>query len=409
MTAIKVKNLSKTYKTYRADWQRLAACFGFKDKIVSATTVLKDISFDVEVGECVGIVGINGAGKSTLLKIISGTLAQTNGFVTVAGRVSAILELGLGFNQELSGRQNAIHSAELIGFTPGEIQRKLPEIAAFAEIGDYWEKPVRLYSSGMQVRLAFAVATAWRPDLLIVDEALAVGDAYFSHKSFSKIREFRENGTSILLVSHDKAAIQSICDRAILLHDGKVVKIAKPEEVIDYYNALLSAKSSPDKITIENDSLGVGQTTSGTGEATVEQINLLDSKDQPVELVSVGERLCLRISVRIHKTIEKLVLGYSIKDRLGQVIYGTNTWHTGQTLSNVRAGSKFIFEVFFPANFGPGSYSIQTALVGDETHMENNFWWRDRHLLFTVLNKDKVFFVGCSWNEPTIKIQRSKK
>src|SRR5205085_1659835 len=184
--------------------------------------VLRDVSFSVKPGEAVGLIGINGAGKSTLLKLITGTTQPTTGGVHMEGRVAALLELGMGFHPDFTGRQNVFMAGQLLGMTVDEIARLMPEIEAFAEIGDYMDQPVRVYSSGMQMRVAFSVATARRPDILIVDEALSVGDAYFQHKSFARIRSFREMGTTLLFVSHDKSAIQALCDEAILLHGGRI-------------------------------------------------------------------------------------------------------------------------------------------------------------------------------------------
>ena len=224
MSLLSVQGLGKAFRSYRSEWHRFARWFGLSVKPREEHWVLRHVSFDIEPGEAIGIVGQNGAGKSTLLKMITGTLKPTEGQVQIHGRIAAILELGMGFNPELTGRQNVHHAAGLMGFTPEQIDAALPDIEAFAEIGDYFGEPVRTYSSGMQMRVAFAVATAWRPEILIVDEALSVGDSYFQHKSFDRIREFQEQGTTLLIVSHDRGAIQSLCDRAILLESGTVIK-----------------------------------------------------------------------------------------------------------------------------------------------------------------------------------------
>ncbi len=230
------------------------------------TWILRDINFDVAQGEAVGIVGQNGAGKSTLLKMITGTLRPSEGYIRTHGRVAAILELGMGFNGELTGRQNVLHSAGLMGFTHAQISAAMDDIEAFAEVGEYFDKPMRVYSSGMQMRVAFSVATAFRPDILIVDEALSVGDAYFQHKSFDRIREFQRQGTSLLIVSHDKAAIQSLCDRAILLEQGRVLQDGQPQDIMDYYNAIIAQKENA-QVEVTPLASGQIQTRSGTGEA----------------------------------------------------------------------------------------------------------------------------------------------
>ncbi|MFC4487304.1 ABC transporter ATP-binding protein [Tepidiphilus baoligensis] len=405
MTVLSVQQVGKAFRAYRSEWHRFARWFGLPVKPAEEVWVLRHISFDIRPGEAIGIIGQNGAGKSTLLKIITGTLQPTEGRIQVNGRIAAILELGMGFNPELTGRQNVRHAAGLMGFSREQIEVAMPQIEAFAEIGDYFDEPMRIYSSGMQMRVAFAVATAWRPEILIVDEALSVGDVYFQHKSFDRIRAFREQGTTLLIVSHDRSAIQSLCDRAILLEHGHVIKDGDPEEVFDFYNALIAEKENS---TVEVKKLdnGKAQTTSGTGEARVEEIALYNSKGEVAEYVGVGEPVELRVKVKVHQPVETLVLGYSIKDRLGQVMYGTNTWHTNQVIHNPQPGDEYLFVIAFPANFGVGSYSVQTALVDRDTHLTANYEWRDMALLFNVINIDKTQFVGCMWNEPKITFEK---
>ncbi len=239
--ALSVEGIGKAFNKYPHESLRVLSWLGFSTPSVIRKWVLQDISFALQPGEAVGLIGLNGAGKSTLLKVITGTLKPTTGRVHINGRVAAILELGMGFHPELTGRQNVYHVAGLMGYTQQRIDGFINEVHAFSEIGDYFELPVRVYSSGMQARLAFAVATAERPEILIVDEALSVGDAYFQHKSFDRIRQFTRQGTTLLLVSHDKQAIQSICNRAILLDGGTVAMEGEPDVVMDYYNALLAA------------------------------------------------------------------------------------------------------------------------------------------------------------------------
>ncbi|MBL4606533.1 MAG: ABC transporter ATP-binding protein [Pseudomonadales bacterium] len=408
MSLLKVENLGKAFRSYRSEWLRFARWFGLPAKPSEEHWVLRHINFSIEPGEAIGIIGQNGAGKSTLLKMITGTLQPTEGQVHINGRIAAILELGMGFNPELTGRQNVFHSAGLMGFNPQQIQDAMTDIEAFAEIGDYFDQPVRAYSSGMQMRVAFAVATAYRPEILIVDEALSVGDTYFQHKSFSRIREFQEQGTTLLIVSHDRTAIQSLCNRAILLENGAVIKDGSPEEVLDFYNAIIAEKENS---TVEVKKLENGkvQTSSGTGEAKVEEIILYNSKGEVADFIAVGEQIELHITVKIHQNIETLVLGYGIKDRLGQVMYGTNTWHTKQVIEKPTAGNKYRFVLTFPANFGAGSYSIQTALVDQNSHLSANYEWRDLALVFNVINIDKAQFAGCLWNEPKIAVEEITK
>ncbi|WP_090138274.1 ABC transporter ATP-binding protein [Limnohabitans sp. DM1] len=404
MGTIVVSNLGKAYKQYPNRWSRLLEWITpGQSKRHQLKWVLQGINFTVNAGEAVGIIGINGAGKSTLLKLITGTTQPTTGSVHMTGRVAAMLELGMGFHSDFTGRQNAFMAGQLLGMSTEDIARLMPEIEAFAEIGDYIDQPVRVYSSGMQMRLAFSLATAMRPDVLIVDEALSVGDAYFQHKSFDRIREFRKQGTTLLIVSHDKGAIQGICDRAILLNAGHLAMEGEPEAVMDYYNAMLADHQNQEvKQEVRED--GKVQTISGTGDAVVTAITLVDSQDRPLEVVDVGQPVRLRITVQANKAIERLVLGYGIKDRLGQVIYGTNTHLKEQPIVDVSSGDKFHFEIAFPANLGPGTYSVQTALTSTDTHLNNNYEWRDLALVFNVININKPHFAGCAWIDPVIEI-----
>lgn len=404
-SVLEVKNVGKSFKEYNSELHRISSWFGLNPKPIQESKILKNINFSVSPGEAVGIVGQNGAGKSTLLKMITGTLKPSSGSIHVTGRLSAILELGMGFHPDLTGRQNVYHSAGLMGYSQEQIDTVIDDLEAFAEIGEYFDQPVRTYSSGMQMRVAFGVVTAYRPEILIVDEALSVGDSYFQHKSLSRIKEFQEQGTTLLLVSHDRGAIQAICNRAILLEDGAVIKDGNPEEVMDFYNALIAEKGnhSIKQTTKEN---GKVETISGTCEATVQNVDLYNTNGEIVEYVGVGDLVELRITAKVHQDIESLVLGYSIKDRLGQVMYGTNTWHTEQVITNAKAGNEYEFILTFPANLGAGSYSIQTALVDSDTHLTKNYEWRDLALVFNVVNIDKTHFVGSMWNEPTIRIQQ---
>jgi lipopolysaccharide transport system ATP-binding protein len=313
----------------------------------------------------------------------------------------------MGFHPDFTGRQNVYMAGQLIGMTVAEITALMPDIEAFAEIGDYMDQPVRVYSSGMQMRVAFSVATARRPDILIVDEALSVGDTYFQHKSFERIRQYRRQGTTLLLVSHDKQAIQSVCDRAILLDAGRLARSGPPEEIMDYYNAMIAERENAGgTLRLAERADGKVQTISGTGEASVADIALLDAHGQPVEVVDVGADCTLRVTVRARDAIPRMVLGYMIKDRLGQCMYGTNTHLKDMALDNVASGETVAFEFRFPMNLGPGTYSVATAIVSTDTHLVNNYEWRDLALVFTVMNMRRPHFEGTAWIDPTITISR---
>jgi lipopolysaccharide transport system ATP-binding protein len=404
--SIQVTNLGKAYKRYPNHRARLLEwLLPFRGPRHETIQVLEDISFRVDPGQALGIIGINGAGKSTLLKLITGTASPSAGSVAMSGRVAAMLELGMGFHPDFSGRQNVFMAGQLIGLTIDELHALMPSIEAFAEIGEYIDQPVRVYSSGMQMRLAFSVATAKRPDVLIVDEALSVGDAYFQHKSFERIRAFRELGTTLLIVSHDKSAIQSVCDRAILLDAGRVRKEGAPEEIMDYYNAMLAERDNQ-TVRQQTHESGKVQTISGSGEATVKDIALLRQDGERAELHDVGTMVTLCVTVVIHAAIPNLTLGYRIKDRLGQNIFGTNTHHKQQVLAPAVAGEEIVFRFAFPLNLGPGSYSVATSLHSADTHLVDNYEWRDLALVFNVMNMSHGYFEGSTWLDPVVAIER---
>lgn len=402
MGTITVTNLGKAYKQYPNRWSRLLEWITpGQSKRHTLKWVLQDINFTVNAGEAVGIIGINGAGKSTLLKLITGTTQPTKGSVHMTGRVAAMLELGMGFHPDFTGRQNAFMAGQLLGLASHDIARLMPDIEAFAEIDDYIDQPVRVYSSGMQMRLAFSVATAIRPDILIVDEALSVGDAYFQHKSFDRIREFRKQGTTLLIVSHDKGAIQSICDRAILLDAGRLAMEGQPEAVMDYYNAMLADREN---LNVKQIPFADGkmQTMSGSGEVTLESVDLLSAKFEPIEVIKIGSTLNLRVRYTTQEAITSLTVGFMIKDRLGQPVFGTNTHHLKHAIENCLAHQTQQCVFSFPTNLGVGSYSIAVALHAGDTHIAKNYEWRDLAAVFNVVNLDKPDSVGNCWLPVTI-------
>ncbi|WP_322615292.1 ABC transporter ATP-binding protein [Pseudomonas sp. BIC9C] len=407
MGHIRVTGLGKAYKQYPTRWSRLAEWLvPFSPIRHRQHWVLQDVSFQIAPGESVGIVGVNGAGKSTLLKMITGTTQPTCGSIELEGRVAALLELGMGFHADFTGRQNAVMAGQLLGMQVEEIEALMPEIERFAEIGEAIDHPVRTYSSGMQMRLAFSVATARRPDILIVDEALSVGDAYFQHKSFDRIRSFRKAGTTLLIVSHDRSAIQSICDSAILLENGHMAMHDTPEAVMDYYNALLAAREGQ---TVRQEMLSGGQvsTISGTGEARILNVRLLDKHERSIDAAEVGQPVVLEVNVEVRQDIERLVLGFMIKDRLGQAMYGINTHRQDQALTDLQAGERVTYRFAFVMGLGKGNYSVALSLSRLDSHLDRNFEWRDYGLVFHVINNRQEDFVGCSWLAAKTTVTRS--
>lgn len=408
-STVLVNNLGKAYKHYPSKLSRLKEWlipFHKKDQHHLNWTI-RNVSFEAKAGEALGLIGVNGAGKSTLLKIITGTTTATEGQVQTKGRIAALLELGMGFHPDFTGRQNAFMSGQLLGLTHNEIERLMPSIIEFAEIGDYIDQPVRVYSSGMQVRLAFSVATALRPDILIVDEALSVGDAYFQHKSFDRIKQFKQEGTTLLIVSHDKQAILNICDKVILLAKGRKVMEGDPEEVFNYYNALLAGDEdkivkvkplevSPD----ERPQKGLKnkeRITSGSKEALFSMIKLTDLEGNELDTVYVGQKLRLNIQIEAQSDLPSLVIGYAIKDKFGRDIFGTNTFHLNKTSENISKGEILNYRFIFDANIGEGNYSITVAAHMGQTHIEKNYEWRDLAVIFNVVNTQFNTFIGSSW------------
>lgn len=403
---LNVSNVTKCYATYRSNLQRFANWFGASIPPTSEFLASKNISFQVMQGEAVALIGQNGAGKSTILKMVTGTVRPTEGTISVNGRISAILELGLGFNAEFTGRQNIYQAGGLMGFSQQELTEMMPAIEDFAEIGEFFDQPIRVYSSGMMARLAFALATAKRPDVLIVDEVLSVGDSYFQHKSFDRIRQFKAQGSSILLVTHGLGDVRALCDRVILLDKGTVLKDGDPDEVVDFYNAMIADRENA-KLSVEQKRNDKGwlHTRSGTFEAFAANVQLLDAKAlTQVSTAVVGQKLVLRVDVKVKEPLPKLVLGLMLRDRTGHVIWGTNTWHTRQILETPTVGQKLHFDIAFDCDLGPGSYSFSTAMTGSDTHLDANYEWQDNVVVFDVVNTTRPIFVGSSALNAQIEI-----
>jgi lipopolysaccharide transport system ATP-binding protein len=403
---LEVVNVSKIFRSYGGEWRRVLSWFGLPFVAKDEFQALDNISFKAQAGESIGIIGHNGAGKSTLLKLITGTLKPTSGNIMVNGHVAAILELGMGFHPDLTGRQNARHAASLMGHSQETIAASMEEIEAFSDIGKHFDHPVRTYSSGMQMRVAFSVATTFRPDLLIVDEALSVGDEYFKHKCFDRFRELKQYGTTLLFASHDKEAIQSLCEKAILLNRKNIEMEAAPDVVMDYYSALLAEQQKGHSISQKRIHNGKPSTISGTGDAKVLRIALLNSTGEEVTCVEVGEPVCLEIEVSTYCEIPRLVMGFLIKDRLGNSVYGTNTYHADKMLHNLAPGKTIRFHFRFSMNIGIGAYSISTAIVDSDSRYSKNYECTDLALSFQVVNGSKQEFVGVSWLDASIEIEQ---
>ena len=382
MGTLSITGLGKAYRQYSHPGARLLEWCG-ADSRHTLTWILRNINLNIRAGESVGLIGRNGAGKSTLLKLITGVSVPTEGDVSMVGKVAALLELGLGFHPEFTGRQNVYMQGYLQGMGQAQMDDLLPSIAAFAEIGDYLDRPVRIYSSGMQVRLAFSVATAVRPDILIVDEALSVGDAYFQHKCFDRIRSYRADGTTLLFVSHDPGAVKSLCDRAVLIDGGGIRLDGNPADVLDYYNALI-APEAIDSAIREGTPSGCG-TRSGSGAVRILDADML-VEGKSMRAFIAGQPACIQLQVQAHQHIKDFTIGLLIKDRLGNDVFGTNTYHMMQKLGPVIPGEVKTIEFQFPSlALGPGHYSVTLAAHASADHLAGNYDWWERALVFQMM------------------------
>lgn len=424
---ISLNNISKCYKRYARPVDRLKEILLPGKSHAQDFWALRDINLEVAQGETLGIIGQNGSGKSTLLQIIAGTLTPTTGKVQVNGRVSALLELGSGFNPEFTGRQNVFFNGRLFGLTQEEIETKFNDIATFAEIGDFIEQPVKTYSSGMFVRLAFAVAVSVNPEILIVDEALSVGDIYFQQKCFERIREVKNLGTTLLFVSHDSKAVYKLCSRAVLMESGKLVLDDKPRQVIDLYQAKLLKKRDTHSETLEikkipesNSSLStkkevnsknnLGEIVINHAEVSVKFIKLLNESDQEIESIVSEDLLQLSIGLLFADSFEDPHIGFKIRDRTGSVIFETNTFCMGEEIGQVNSGTLLESRFKFYVPLIEGEYTI-TVGVADGGFGEGQF---KRTLIyahnFTVLkvlkNRDSIVWSGVVNLQPSIFIDK---
>lgn len=408
---IVLKGASKAYRRFasrRDKWLEVLS-LGFRVRH-QLQWVLQDVDMEVQPGESVGLIGYNGAGKSTLLKLVAGVLAPTGGRVQSSGRVAAILELGVGFHMELTGRQNIPLAGQLMGYTSSELADSANGIMAFAELGDMIDQPLRAYSSGMLARLAFAIATAVRPDILIVDEALSVGDAYFQHKSFARIRTYKAAGTTTLFVSHDFSAVRALCDRVVLFSAGRLLMDGQPQAVLDFYNALIAQREVQAGIAqsaIAHSIAGLDGlpiTRSGTGEVTITDVCVRDAQGHSVRRFSTGDTAVVDVRMHVHHAVDSLIVGIMLRDRAGNPIYGTNSWHLRQPLLRLADNTDAHACFSLPLWLGNGSYSLTVALTDRDTHLSRNFDWQDNLLVFEVTNLSHPPFVGVAFLPTTVDV-----
>lgn len=392
--AIKVEHLSKVYKLYDRNRDRLKEALHIGKNINSHEYyALNDVNLEVHTGETVGIIGTNGSGKSTILKIITGVLNPTEGEVTINGRISALLELGAGFNMEFTGIENIYLNGTMIGFSEEEIDAKLDSILEFADIGDFVYQKVKTYSSGMFVRLAFAVAINIDPEILIVDEALSVGDVFFQNKCYRKFEEFKKQGKTILFVSHDLGSISKYCDRVILLERGKKIGEGEPKEIIDMYKKVLVGQLDLQADTRKSASISEGKKWKdsmqlnpnfdeyGSGLAEFEDYCAYDNTGTITNAIIKGEEFTVKVKVRFFETIQDPIFALSFKNMQGTEITGTNTMFEKITTGTPGPGDVYTVTFTQEMSLQGGEYLISLGCVG---YREGEF--TVYHRLYDVFN-----------------------
>ena len=399
--ALRVEDVSKQYRIYERPSDRLLESLT-RGRVVRHRPfwALRNVSFEVERGSTVGVVGPNGCGKSTLLQIIAGTLEPTHGSVRVDGRVAALLELGAGFNPELTGVENVLMNAALMGFSRRETERLLPAIERFAEIGEFLRQPVKTYSSGMYVRLAFAIAASAEPEIFVVDEALAVGDAVFQHRCLRRLKEMQARGTTVLFVSHDAAAVRALCSRALLLSAGRLVADGAPADVLNRYQKIIMEREEAyesghagRKGEEEAGGAPAGDDLPpltytyrhGDGSAEITSAELLDAARRRVEVVESGEPLTLRVRARFRRDVDEPVFGFLVRNRHGVHAYGTNTEVQQLSFGTVREGETIEVVFSFDCRLGVDTYSFSLSVHSSVTLDGGvGYDWLDGVLFFRV-------------------------
>ncbi|MFN3920251.1 MAG: ABC transporter ATP-binding protein [Methylohalobius sp.] len=345
-------------------------------------TALSGIDLFVASGETVALLGRNGAGKSTLLKLITGVLLPDEGRVQVSGRVTGLLELGTGFDARLSGRKNIYVNGLLLGMEYSEIRAKEEAIIAFAELGEYIDEPLRTYSTGMVMRLGFAIAVHADPQVLVVDEALAVGDARFQQKCFAQMAAFKRQGGTILLASHDLNAVKLLADRAVVLEEGKIAFVGPPEEAACCYLKRISG--GEDRL--------YQKTAFGSGEVVIERVSLVgEESGQPV--LSCGERALITLALRVEQDVWAVSFGFMIRDRFGQDLFGTNGQLLGRTF-DLKAGRRYLLQAKLIVLLAPGRYTLTVAAHSGAHHLDRCYYWWDKALEFEVAGVRGPLFSG---------------
>ena len=416
--AIQVQDVSKIYKLYDKPIDRLKESLSLTHKNYHKDFfALSDISFNVKKGETVGIIGTNGSGKSTILKIITGVLTPTSGQVRVSGVISALLELGAGFNMDYTGIENIYMNGTMMGFSKKQMDEKLPDILEFADIGDFVYQPVKTYSSGMFVRLAFALSINVEPEILIVDEALSVGDVFFQSKCYRRMEEIRKNGTTILMVTHDMGSVIKYCDRVVLLNKGHYVAEGAPGKMVDLYKKILAnqmddleeellemndfsggmdngaeTKDNVPEKNIEEKTVHSGlmkdkitinpnRTEYGNGKAEIYDLGMFDERGNLTNLLLKGEYFTIKEKIRFHDSIQAPIFTYTIKDKKGADLTGTNTMFEGAEIRPVKNGDEYEVNFRQKMTLQGGEYLLSMSCTGFEQGEHTVY-----HRLYDVAN-----------------------
>ena len=396
---VRVNHLSKRFKIYSSPWARALEWASYGRKICHQDFwALKDISFELKRGECLGIIGPNGAGKTTLLKILTRSLYPTTGMFEIRGNVLSLLELGTGFNQELTGRQNIYRSSQLLGFPEGYVSDRLQDIEAFAELGDFFDRPIKIYSSGMYIRLAFSMFVFLKPEVLVVDEALSVGDIFFQQKCFSTMRQIMADGVTCLFVSHDTTAIANLSNRVLLLNQGMMDFLGSPEEAVSKYyskigsrkTSMLSSKSRPEHPPLSDDeimspeeivrhSVLASSQGYGAGGMKIVAARVTDEIGRDTLQVRMLESLFFYLLVRATEEISEPCVGFHLHDRLGNLVFAAGTPQLRTPLPSLKPGQELIvrFEIRFNVQGGEYTFGLVTAEPSEEG--PNIGYFHDRH------------------------------
>lgn len=377
---------------------------------------LRDVSLAVRKGESWGIVGANGSGKSTLLQTIAGTLAPTLGEVAIEGRVTALLELGAGFNPEFTGRENVYLNGAVLGFSRREVAERMDAIVAFADIGDHFDRPLSTYSTGMQMRVAFAVATSFEPDILVIDEALAVGDAYFQQKCFHRLETFKARGGTLLFVSHDANAVKELCDKAVLLDRGTVVGQGAPRDVIDLYQGMVAQRSDMGAraVVVAQGPKGHGvwkkvTTVTTNHDAELVDFHLLDAAGRQVSQLESERPLTVKYVVRLRKDFDRPAFGLIVRDRLGRSIFETSTYAMSMAQTPIAADAEVEVRFAFDCNLAPGQYSFSVGVAnrgyGRGEFEEYSLLMHDVEQLQVLESPAAIFYGGVFNMRPAVSVE----